>query len=62
MQRLTIHLKKFKKEYRDGKQYVKNTLSFRVADEYEAQEIVNSMNQSSKNRNNIKKWYLSNIK
>ena len=32
-QRLTVHLKKVKKFRVDGKSFIKNTLSFEVADE-----------------------------
>jgi len=59
MKRLTIHLKKAKKNRIDGKSYIKNTITYDVRDEKEALEIVNNINQR-KPHNNVGKWYLSN--
>jgi len=65
MKRLTIHLKRVPKktEVIDGKSVTKifNTLSYHVADEEEANKIINNINENEKPRNNIKKWYLSGI-
>lgn len=65
MKRLTIHLKRVPKktEVVDGKSISKifNTLSYRVADEEEAQRIVNHINEHEKPRNNVQKWYLCGI-
>jgi hypothetical protein len=58
MKRLTIHLRKVKKERIDGKSIIRNTLSFQVKDDVEAQSIVANYNKN----NNVKKWYTSNIK
>jgi len=65
MKRLTIHLKRVPKktEVIDGKSVTKifNTLSYHVADEEEANKIINNINENEKPRNNVKKWYLSGI-
>ena len=65
MKRLTIHLKRVPKktEVIDGKSVTKifNTLSYHVADEEEANKIINNINENEKPRNNVKKWYLSSI-
>ncbi len=65
MKRLTIHLKRVPKktEVIDGKSVSKifNTLSYHVANEEEANKIVNNINENEKPRNNVKKWYLSGI-
>lgn len=73
MKRLTVHLKRVRptreKRYikRDGanievhKDIIRNTLSYSVNNEEEAQKIINSINETNP-RNNVKKWYLSNIK
>jgi hypothetical protein len=59
MKRLTVHLKKFKKETNDkGKSFIKNTISFNVKDEVEINQIVADLNQN----NNVSKWYVSNVK
>lgn len=72
MKRLTVHLNrvspKREKRYveRDGvkveviKQIIKNTLSYTVYNEEDAIKIVNAINDGNP-RNNVKKWYLSNI-
>jgi hypothetical protein len=71
--RLTVHLNRVKptreKRYitKDGvkvevmKNITRNTLAFKVHDEDEAMKIVNEINESNP-RNNVKKWYLSNIR
>ena len=41
---------------------IKNTLSFRVTDEEEALTIVQKYNNNPRKKNNVSKWYLSNIK
>lgn len=61
MKRLTIHLKKVGKQNIDGKYYIKNTLSFLVDSEEHANSIVTILNEKSP-KNNVKKWYLSNIR
>jgi len=65
MKRLTIHLKRVPKktEVIDGKSVTKifNTLSYYVADEEEANKIINNINENEKPRNNVKKWYLYGI-
>lgn len=59
MKRLTVHLKKVKKETtQGGKSFIKNTLSFNVKDEAEISQIVGDLNQN----NNVSKWYVSNIR
>ncbi len=59
MKRLTVHLKKFKKETDNkGKSFIRNTLSFNVKDEAEVNQIVADLNQN----NNVSKWYLSGIR
>jgi len=58
MKRLTIHLNKVTKERVDGKSIIRNTLSFEVKDDVEAQSIAVNYNKN----NNVKKWYTSNIK
>jgi hypothetical protein len=72
MKRLTVHLKRVtpKRERTfkivDGvrvevnKDIIRNTLAYEVRNEEEAQKIVNEINETNP-RNNIKKWYLSNI-
>lgn len=61
MKRLTIHLKRVKKERIDGKDTIKNTITYMVKNDAEAQSIVYNIN-STKPRNNVQKWYISNIK
>ncbi len=59
MKRLTVHLKKVKKETDNkGKSFIRNTLSFNVKDEAEVNQIVADLNQN----NNVSKWYLSGIR
>lgn len=59
MKRLTVHLKKVKKETDNkGKSFIRNTLSFNVKDETEVNQIVADLNQN----NNVSKWYLSGIR
>ncbi len=72
MKRLTVHLKRVKPKRErtfktvDGvkvevnKDIIRNTLSFQVSNEDEAMKIVNEINEANP-RNNVKKWYLSNI-
>ena len=66
MKKLTIHLNRVPKktDVIDGKSVTKifNTLSFRVKNEDEAHKIVADINENQKPRNNIKKWYISNIR
>ena len=40
---------------------IRNTLSFEVDNNDEATKIVSDINDNAKPRNNVKKWYLSNI-
>ena len=65
MKRLTIHLKRVPKktDVIDGKSVSKiiNTLSFKVENEDEAHRIIANINENEKPRNNVKKWYISNI-
>ena len=65
MKRLTVHLNRFKKhsEVKDGKTITKiiNTLSYKVKDDNAAKMIVTHINESEHPRNNVKKWYTSNI-
>ena len=65
MKRLTIHLKRVPKktDVIDGKSVSKiiNTLSFKVENEDEANRIIANINENEKPRNNVKKWYISNI-
>lgn len=59
MKRLTVHLKKVKKETtQGGKSFIKNTLSFNVKDETEINQIIADLNHN----NNVAKWYLSGIR
>ncbi len=69
MKRLTVHLKhahprvekrKVKEQIID-KTIIRNTLSFEVSSDNEAKKIITDINESGKPRNNVKKWYLSNI-
>lgn len=66
MKRLTIHLKRVPKktDVIDGKSVSKiiNTLSFKVENEDEANRIIANINENEKPRNNVKKWYISNIR
>ena len=71
--RLTVHLNRVKPtrekrfENREGvrvevtKDIIRNTLAFEVDSEDEAMKIVNEINEGNP-RNNVKKWYLSNIR
>ena len=59
--RLTVHLKRVKKELIDGKYKIKNTFAYMVKDEDEAKNFVASIN-GKKPRNNVAKWYLTNLK
>lgn len=65
MKRLTVHLKRVNKDskVKDGKTISKivNTLSYIVKDENEAKMIITHINESDHPRNNVKKWYMSNI-
>ena len=65
MKRLTVHLKRVNKDskVKDGKTISKivNTLSYIVKDENEAKMIVTNIKESHHPRNNVKKWYMSNI-
>lgn len=65
MKRLTVHLKRVNKttEVKEGKSISKihNTLSFKVKDESEAINIVNNIKDNHQPKNNVSKWYLSNI-
>jgi hypothetical protein len=73
MRRLTVHLKRVKPtrekryENRDGvrveviKNITRNTVTYEVSNEEEALKIVNGINEGNP-RNNVNKWYLSNIK
>jgi|TARA_R110000803_G_scaffold153293_2_gene218149 hypothetical protein len=65
MKRLTIHLKRVNKDskVKDGKTISKivNTLSYLVKDSNEAKMIVTHINESDHPRNNVKKWYMSNM-
>lgn len=61
MKRLTVHLKRVKKEMVDGKEIIRNTLSFNVNDDDEANFIVNRLSEENP-KDNISKWYVSYIK
>jgi|TARA_B110000211_G_scaffold234620_1_gene305170 hypothetical protein len=69
MKRLTLHLKhahpRVEKRTVKGqtmdKTIIRNTLSFEVDNNDEATKIVSDINDNAKPRNNVKKWYLSNI-
>lgn len=72
MKRLTIHLKRVtpkssrRKVMKDNtlvevtKLIIHNTLSYKVKNEAEALQIVNSINGKHP-QNNVSKWYLSNV-
>ena len=66
MKRLTVHLKRVKKttEIKEGRSRSKihNTLSFKVKDESEALKVIANINDTNHPQNNIKKWYLSNVR
>ena len=66
MKRLTVHLKRVKKttEIKEGRSRSKihNTLSFKVKDEFEAHKIMGNIKDNHHPQNNIKKWYLSNVR
>tara|TARA_B100001769_G_C22112498_1_gene602358 strand:- start:10056 stop:10256 length:201 start_codon:yes stop_codon:yes gene_type:complete len=66
MKRLTVHLKRVNKktEVIEGKSVSKifNTLSYQVKDDEDAQRIITQINENEKPRNNVKKWYLTNLK
>jgi hypothetical protein len=40
---------------------IRNTITYEVGNNEEAQKIVTDINENGKPRNNVKKWYLSNI-
>lgn len=64
MKRLTVHLKhvtKKRNEVPNGKSHIYNTLAFNVNSEVEAEHIVAQINDT-KPKNNVSKWYVSNIK
>tara|TARA_Y100000389_G_C17305490_1_gene435152 strand:+ start:16 stop:228 length:213 start_codon:yes stop_codon:yes gene_type:complete len=70
MKRLTVHLKNVRKTSEEilvegqkkTKSKIYNTLSFAVASEDEAGKIVANINESQNPRNNVKSWYISNIR
>ena len=65
MKRLTVHLKidnkSTEKKEKKSKIKIHNTLSFKVKDESEAINIVNNIKDNHHPKNNVSKWYLSNI-
>jgi len=65
MKRLTVHLNRVNKrsEVKDGKTITKivNTLTYKVKDDNEAKMRVIHINENDQPRNNVKKWYTSNI-
>jgi len=65
MKRLTVHLNRVNKrsEVKDGKTITKivNTLTYNVKDDNEAKMRVMHINENDQPRNNVKKWYTSNI-
>jgi hypothetical protein len=65
MKRLTVHLKiankSTEKKENNSKIKIHNTLSFKVKDESEAINIVNNIKDNHQPKNNVSKWYLSNI-
>ena len=65
MKRLTVHLKRVNKttEVKEGrsKSKIHNTLSFKVKDESAALKVITNINDTNHPKNNINKWYLSNI-
>ena len=70
MKRLTIHLKHVKpkkeamtkKGITEDKYITYNTITYKVKNEEEALILINRINEEETPRNNVKKWYLSNIK
>tara|TARA_B100001094_G_C18033115_1_gene721149 strand:+ start:226 stop:438 length:213 start_codon:yes stop_codon:yes gene_type:complete len=70
MKRLTVHLKNVKKKSEEiivegqkkTKSKIYNTLSFMVEEEEDANRIIANLNENKKPRNNVKSWYLSNIR
>ena len=44
-----------------SKSKIHNTLSFKVKDESEALKVIANINDTNHPKNNIKKWYLSNV-
>lgn len=70
MKRLTVHLKNVKKKSEEiivegqkkTKSKIYNTLSFMVEGEEDANRIIANLNENKKPRNNVKSWYLSNVK
>ena len=70
MKRLTIHLsntktineKRMVKGLLADKQIRRNTITYEVDGEDSAKKIVADINEYQKPRNNVKKWYLSNIR
>lgn len=70
MKRLTVHLKNVRKTSEEilvegqkkTKSKIYNTLSLAVASEDEAGKIVANINESKNPRNNVKSWYISNIR
>ena len=71
MKRLTLHLNRVTKKTElkkegtyNGKSVSKifNTLSFIIENEDDAQRIIAHINENESPRNNVKKWYISNIR
>ena len=66
MKRLTVHLKRVNKKTevieRKSVSKIFNTLSYQVKDDEDAQRIITQINENEKPRNNVKKWYLTNLK
>ena len=70
MKRLTVHLKNVKKKSEEiivegqkkTKSKIYNTLSFIIEGEEDANRIIANLNENKKPRNNVKSWYLSNIR
>jgi|TARA_R110000751_G_scaffold27200_1_gene71985 hypothetical protein len=69
MKRLTVHLnntktrneKRMVKGAPTDKQIRRNTVTYQVSDEDEAKKVISDINEYQNPRNNVKKWYLSNI-
>ena len=66
MKRLTVHLNRVNKktyvENGKSKSHMTNTLSFFIKNDNDVTAILTDINENHVPRNNVKSWYLSNIK
>lgn len=72
MKRLTIHLNHVEKrreekfnsitKKKESKSKIYNTLTYYVSQLEDAHSIINDINDNKRPRNNVKSWYLSNIR